>query len=119
AANRALIGWHDDGTCDDGAGKRAPSDFVDTGNMWSQLAAELTLEGLPAVTRALSCGGACVVRHVVSGLGVCLRNNHANFLFSDSGTLASQPAQVEQLRPANATATNDRDVGEHRAVRRE
>src|SRR4051812_37788293 len=62
ATDRPLIGRHDDGTCDDGARERAPSDFIDPSDEWSHLSAELPFEGPPAVTLG-SRSGACVRGH--------------------------------------------------------
>src|SRR5437868_4496678 len=49
----------------------------------------------------------------------CLRHSDAHFLFLDARGLAGEMAQVIQLGATDATATNDLNLGEHRAVHRE
>src|SRR5258708_11177932 len=48
-----------------------------------------------------------------------LRNHHANLLLFDSTRLTRQLAQIEELRATHPTATNHRDICQHRAVCRE
>src|SRR5687768_2012971 len=47
------------------------------------------------------------------------RNTDAYFLLPNTCRLAGEGAEIEQLRAAHATATQHRDVGDHRAVQGE
>jgi hypothetical protein len=52
--NRALVGWHDDGTRDDGARKRAPSHFIDSSQQRSELGPKRPLDPTPPLRRNLA-----------------------------------------------------------------
>src|SRR5690348_1147901 len=49
AANDALIRRHDDGARDNGTRERAPSDFIDAGDQWTDGPAKVPLDGAPAI----------------------------------------------------------------------
>src|SRR3954464_10338137 len=84
--------------------------------------------GLPCSTssvmrRYASLSEVCVLR-LDPGLGTCLcdglRARHGDFGFplSDAGRLAGEVTEVVKLGAANAAATHDLDLSDHRAVER-
>ena len=111
AGDGAHVGRHDDGTCDDGARERAPSDFIDSGDQRPDGFAELALDRLPPIPRH---GPA---RSYSADAG--FRNGDARLLLANARRLAGEIAQVVELGATDAAAAHHDDLGEHGAVHRE
>src|SRR5262245_49874592 len=111
--DRADVGRHHDGTCDNGARERTPSNFVYAGDERPDCFAKLALDAGPAIPAL----GAAPHVWLLGRAG--LWNRDAHLLLLDAGRLAREMTKVIELRTTDAPAPHDVDVRQHRAVRRE
>jgi hypothetical protein len=121
ARDRAGIGRHYHGACDNGPSDGPASYLVNAREERSFDGAKIALDRRPALTPSHFAAPAGLLRLCSRLCRRRLATGHEDlgFPLSDAGGLACEVAQIVQLRATDASTANDRDLRDHRAVDRE